>query len=128
MEVTLEREGVNRYRVSNPFQFDDGDHLVIMLKKEQDRWLFSDEAHTWMRLSFNYQENDLLELEHERRVSNAISEFQMEDRDGELVLFVSEERYGESLYSFILGILKASNVSYLPDLDTDRSVEENHRN
>ena len=49
--VFLLPEGVNRYRVFAPFLFDDGDHLVIVLKKELDRWVLSDEGHTFMRLT-----------------------------------------------------------------------------
>ena len=33
-KVRLVAEGVGRFRVSTPFLFEDGDHLVIVLKRE----------------------------------------------------------------------------------------------
>ena len=36
--IRLMSEGVNRYQVFTPFQFDDGDHLVIVLKRENSHW------------------------------------------------------------------------------------------
>ena len=46
-QVSLSADGKERYRVLTPFQFEDGDELVIVLKKEGERWLLSDEAHTY---------------------------------------------------------------------------------
>ena len=42
-EIRLLDEGVDRYRVFTPFQFDDGDHLAIVLKREDHR-LHEDQA------------------------------------------------------------------------------------
>jgi len=49
-QIRLMLEGVQRFRVFTPFLFDDGDHLVIVLRREHDRWLLSDEGHTYMHL------------------------------------------------------------------------------
>ena len=43
-KVRLATEGMERFRVFTPFLFDDGDHLVIVLKKEGARWVLSDEG------------------------------------------------------------------------------------
>ena len=50
-KVRLFPEGVERFRVFTPFLFENGDHLAIVLRKEGTRWVLSDEAHTYMRLS-----------------------------------------------------------------------------
>jgi len=42
--IRLTSEGIDRYRVFTPFMFDSGDHLAIVLKREVDRWILSDEA------------------------------------------------------------------------------------
>ena len=42
-----------------PFRFDDGDHFGIVLKKEGQGWILSDEANTLMHLS--YQLDDMAE-------------------------------------------------------------------
>ena len=52
-KVRLVPEGVNRYRVLTPFRFDDGDHFVIVLKRDADQWTLSDEAHIYMRLTYD---------------------------------------------------------------------------
>lgn len=112
-KVRLKPEGVERFRVFTPFLFDDGDHLAIVLKKEGARWVLSDEAHTYMHLTYDIDERDLHGGTRQKIISNALSTFQIEDRDGELVLDVPDERYGDALYSFIQGLLKISDVTYL---------------
>ena len=112
-QIELEPEGVNRYRVSTPFQFDDGDHLVIVLKREGNQWLYSDEAHTYMRLTYDIKESDLRKGTRQRIILNTLSAFQIEDRDGELVLFVPDDQYADALFSFVQGILKISDISFL---------------
>ena len=39
--------------------------------------------------------------------------FGIEDREGELIVNVENELYGDALYSFIQGIIKITDVSYL---------------
>ncbi len=36
-EIRLLEEGKNRFRVFTPFRFDDGDHLSIVFKKENNQ-------------------------------------------------------------------------------------------
>lgn len=112
-KIRLASEGVGRCRVFTPFLFDDGDHLAIVLKKEGPQWMLSDEAHTYMHLTYDIDEKDLHRGTRQKVISNALSTFQIEDRDGELVLAVPEERYGDALYSFVQGLLKIADVSYL---------------
>ncbi|MCY3766263.1 MAG: DUF1828 domain-containing protein [Gemmatimonadetes bacterium] len=104
---------MDRFRVFTPFMFDDGDHLDIVLRKDGTRWVLSDEAHTYMHLTYDVEEKDLHGGTRQKIISNTLSMFQIEDRDGELILDVPEERYGDALYSFVQGLLKISDVSYL---------------
>ena len=112
-KVRLSAEGMDRFRVFTPFLFEDGDHLSIVLKKEGSRWVLSDEAHTYMRLTYDVEESDLHRGTRQKIISNALSTFQVEDRDGELMLGVPEGRYGDALYSFVQALLKIADVSYL---------------
>jgi hypothetical protein len=109
-KVRLAGEGVGRYRVFTPFLFEDGDHLSIVLKKEGAQWILSDEAHTYMHLTYDLDERDMQRGTRQQIISNALSTFHIEDRDGELVLAVPDERYGDALYSFIQALLKISDV------------------
>lgn len=112
-KVHLASEGMDRYRVFTPFLFEDGDHLAIVLKRQNGDWVLSDEAHTFMHLTYDIDERDLQRGTRQKIISTALSAFQVEDRDGELVLPVPEERYGDALYSFVQALLRISDVSYL---------------
>jgi len=112
-EIRLHAEGMNRYVVFTPFMFDDGDHLVIVLKQEGGRWILSDEAHTYMRLTYDIKEEDLHKGTRQKIISDALAMFEVDDRDGELILPVPDERYGDALYSFVQALLKISDVSFL---------------
>ena len=104
-QIRLHPEGLNRFRVFNPFLFEDGDHLVVVLKKERGKWVLSDEAHTFMHLTYSIEEEFLLRGKIRKFVSSVLPTLDVEDRDGELVLYVPEERYGDALYSFIHALL-----------------------
>ena len=112
-KIRLSGEGIDRYRVFTPFLFDDGDHLAIVLKKDGMRWVLSDEAHTYMHLTYGIEEKDLHRGPRQKIISNALSTFGIEDQEGELVLEVPEERYGDALFSFVQGLLKITDVSFL---------------
>ena len=112
-KVRLEAEGMGRFRVLTPFLFDDGDHLAIVLKKERSQWVLTDEAHTYMHLTYDIDERDLHMGTRQKIISNALSTFQIEDRNGELTLQVPDGRYGDALYSFVQGLLKISDVTFL---------------
>ena len=112
-KVRLEAEGMGRFRVFTPFLFEDGDHLAIVLKKEGSKWLLTDEAHTYMHLTYDIDEKDLHKGTRQKIITNALSTFQIEDRNGELTLQVTAGRYGDALYSFVQGLLKISDVTYL---------------
>lgn len=113
-EIQLLPEGLNRFRVFTPFQFDDGDHFVIVFKKIEDRWTLSDEGHTLMHLTYSdLDEKDLSKGTRRKIIDNALSMFSMEDQEGELILRIEGEEYGDALYSFIQGLAKISDITYL---------------
>lgn len=112
-KVRLSPDGKERFRVLTPFQFEDGDRLVIVLKKLDGRWVLSDEAHTYMHLTYDIDEKSLYTGTRWEIISNALSMFEVEDHNGELILGVSEARYGDALYDFVQALLKITDVSYL---------------
>jgi len=112
-QVRVEAEGVDRYRVFTPFLFEDGDHLVVVLKHEDGRWVLSDEGHTFMHLTYDLDEKDLRSGGRQKVISNALSAFSVEDRNGELILSINNDQYGDALYSYVQALLKISDVSYL---------------
>ncbi len=112
-EIYLKPEGIERYRVFTPFLLEDGDHPSIVLKKDAVGWAFSDEGHTFMHLTYDIDEKDLHRGTRQQIITNALSAFQVKDRDGELILPVYEDSYGDALYSFIQAILRISDTSFL---------------
>src|ERR1035437_3293203 len=111
--IRLAGEGVNRYRVFTPFLFEDGDHLAVVLKREANAWVLSDEGHTYMHLTYDLEEKDLQRGSRQKIISNALSVFSVQDCDGELRLVIPQEQYGDALFSFVQALLKITDVSYL---------------
>ncbi len=112
-KVRLLADGKERFRVLTPFQFEDGDQLVIVLKKVGERWILSDEAHTYMHLTYDIDEKLLHSGTRRKLISNALSMFDVEEHNGELILDVSDARYGDALYDFVQALLKIIDVTYL---------------
>lgn len=112
-KVRLAEEGLGRFRVFTPFQFEDGDHLAIVLRRDGDRWVLCDEGHTYMHLTYDLDEKDLQKGARAKIITNALSAFLVEDRDGELALPVPDEQFGDALYTFVQAILKISDVTFL---------------
>ena len=112
-KIRLSGEGVDRFRVFTPFLFEDGDHLAIVLKRENSAWILSDEGHTYMHLTYDLDEKDLQRGTREKVITNALSMFRIEDREGELLHRIANEQFGDALYSFIQALMKVTDVSFL---------------
>ena len=111
--LEIQAEGVDRFRVFTPFMFEDGDHLSIVLKRVNGNWLLSDEGHTYMHLTYDLDEKDLHRGTRQKIIGNALSVFTIHDKEGELVIPVENEQYGNALYSFVQGLLRITDVTYL---------------
>jgi hypothetical protein len=109
-QLTVRSEGPDRHRVFTPFLFEDGDHLSIVLKKEGEHWLLSDEGHTYMHLTYDMSEKGLQQGPRQKVISNTLTSFSLEDRDGEILITVLEQQFGAALYTFVHGLLKVSDV------------------
>jgi len=112
-QVSLVAEGHGRYRVSTPFQFDDGDHLVVVLRKNGSGWRFTDEAHTYMHVTYDLLEKDLHTGTRQTIIENALSVYSVKDEDGELVLDIENDKFGDALYSFVQALLHITDITYL---------------
>ena len=113
-KIRIVLEDKDRYRVFTPFLFEDGDHLSIVLRKQNGAWLLSDEGHTYMHLTYDLDEKDFQKGTRQKIISNALSAFRVEDRDGELIARVSEDRFGDALYSFVQALLKVTVLTREP--------------
>ncbi len=109
-EIDVEHEGIDRYIVYTPFMFDDGDHFVIVLKKHDDHWRFTDEGHTFMHMS--YEDIDLLHGTRKSIIDQVLLSFRLVNDAGELCLDVPDGEYGDALFSFIQALVKISDTAY----------------
>ena len=98
-EVQLEAEGLDRFNVYTPFQFDDGDHYVVVLKRVGGNWVLTDEGHTFMHLS--YSGVDLSTHSRARMIDQALSTYRVQNDSGELRLVVPGKEFGDALFSFV---------------------------
>lgn len=110
--VRLSAEGPNRFRVLTPFMFNDGDHLVIVLKRERNGWVLSDEAHTYMHLADELDDDDRQGGMCDRIIAKALAMFRIEDRGGELIHPITNEGYADALFAFAQGLLTIAAAAY----------------
>lgn len=110
-EVSLYTEGVNRFVVHTPFMFEDGDHLVILLKKNKKNWYFTDEGHTLMHVS--YQDIDIERGTRRKLIESVLESYGIDDHSGELKLVIKGNSFGDSLFSYIQGLIKITDVSFI---------------
>ena len=108
-EIALESAGLDRYVIHTPFQFDDGDHYVIVLRREGNAWLLTDEAHTFMHLS--YGDVDVSQGGRGRLVDDALTTYGLERRSSELLITVPEGRFGDALFSMIQGLDRITSAA-----------------
>jgi hypothetical protein len=112
-QIDLHQQGEGRFLVRTPFRFDDGDHFVIALKREGDGWILTDEASTIMHLSY-WLDTDAIESGNRRQiVDSSLSSFSVENRDGELIVPIIENRFGDALFDFVQALTKVTDISYL---------------
>src|SRR5258708_19775872 len=74
-QIDLEPEGQGRFLVMTPFRFEDGDHFLITLKNEGDRWILSDEASTLMHLSYWLDDKAIESGNRKQTVDRSLSTF-----------------------------------------------------
>jgi hypothetical protein len=112
-QIDLEPEGEGRYLVQTPFRFDDGDHFTITLKREGESWILSDEASTLMHLSYWLDDKALESGNRKEIVTSSLAGFSVQNRNGELVIPVLENRFGDALFNFVQALTKVTDVSFL---------------
>jgi hypothetical protein len=110
-KINLISEGINRYIVFTPFMFDDGDHLSILLKQDNGQWYLSDEGHTFMHV--NYDEINIEKGTRSKIIDTVLRSYGIKNINGELRTYIKNENYGDALYSFIQGLIKITDISYL---------------
>jgi hypothetical protein len=112
-DLELLPEGLDRYIVQTPISFGDGDTLSIVLKKDNDHWKLTDEGHTFLQLTYELDEDDLKQPSRREVIDRTILSLGLQNLNGELILPIPDEQYGDALYTFIQALLKIDDVRYL---------------
>jgi hypothetical protein len=66
-----------------------------------------------MHLTYSLDEKDLKQGTRQTIISNVLSVFGVDDREGELTTKIENGAFGNALYSFIQALLKITDVTYL---------------
>lgn len=112
-EIRLLQEGVDRFRVFTPFQFDDGDSFAIILKKSNKGWMLSDEGHTFMHMSYEIDIDSLDKGTRAKIISTTLNNFGITEENGVLFAPVEEQNMGNVFYQYIQGLIKITDVAFL---------------
>lgn len=112
-QIDLEPEGEGRFLVVTPFRFEDGDHFAITLKQDGSGWILSDEASTLMHLSYWLDEKAIESGNRKDIIASSLSGFSVENRNGELIIPVLENRFGDALFNFVQALTKVTDISFL---------------
>lgn len=112
-EIDLTSNGINRYLVRVPFTFTDGDHYVVILRQEAQKWILSDDGHTFMHLSYELREREYEAGNRRKIIDEVLNSYQIENKDGELVLSIPQGRYGDALFTFVQAITRITDMTFL---------------
>lgn len=113
--VQITPQGIDRYQVFTPFHFDDGDHFVIILKKNaQGNWIITDEGHTYMHMSYNMSLSSLNRGKRNQIIESALQKHNIQEQDGRIFADVKSLAHaGNVFYSFVQCLINITDVSYL---------------
>lgn len=108
--VSVEPRGVDRYLVHTGFTFQDGDELHIVLRKKDDKWILTDDAHTLMWLS--YEDFNLSDT-RKAMLDVTLSSNNVSFDDGRIYIDCTDRDVGQCLTSMIQAILQTADLLYL---------------
>lgn len=110
--IGFETRGMDRHMVHTGFCFPDGDEIHMILKREDDGWVLTDEGHTTMWISYASDlDGSMLRLLETTARSDDIPY-----EDGIVSVKVSKDIFGRCLRSMMQAILQASELHLLrPD-------------
>ena len=113
--VRLSPEGIDRYQIFTPFQFDDGDHFVVVLRKgKQGNWIITDEGHTYMHLSYWMDSSSIESGNRNAIIEDALEKHGIQEKEGQILAELKDfENAGNVFYNFIQCLINITDVSYL---------------
>ncbi len=113
--VRIFPKGIDCYQIFTPFHFDDGDHFVIILKKNaQGKWIITDEGHTYMHMSYNMDLSSINRGKRNQIIESALQKHNIQEQEGRIFADVKSLAHaGNVFYSFVQCLINITDVSYL---------------
>jgi hypothetical protein len=113
-KVRVERLGERELRVFVPFEFPDGDRLVIRLRQHPDwGYEWTDMGHTFMHLSYDLDMDALASGNRKVLLETIEQRAGIQDRSGELVLPTHSDAVAGDLFQFVQALLQISDLRFL---------------
>lgn len=112
--LSLQRRGLNDFRINVPFSFSDGDNLKIILRPmENGKFMLTDEAHTLMHLGYRNIEIAKKSARYEI-LEKILMSHDMEQEEGRLVMKdIASEDTGYAVFMFAQALLKVGDLAML---------------
>ena len=116
-QIDLKKSGDDRYVVRVPLTFGDGDHYVIIFKKDGKDWIVTDEGNTLMHVGIlkDYGGGfDNFDVEAAKQIKTILGLYKVEDRQGQLAINVSEKRFGgpgRAVFDLVEAITEIKNIT-----------------
>ncbi len=113
-QVRVEALGSREARVFVPFEFPDGDRLVLRLRQHPGAgYEWTDMGHTFMHLSYDLDMEALDSGNRKVLLESIEQRAGIENRSGELVLPTRSDAVAGDLFHFIQALLQISDLRFL---------------
>lgn len=99
-----------QFRIHHPFYFDDGDHLGLLLKQIDGKWVISDGGHFFFHLGIFMDDEVIHSGKCKEWIDRCRRMFDIEDREGELISVVENDKFADSLFDFLQFFMRAMHV------------------
>lgn len=97
-------------QVQVPFEFADGDGLVVLLDSSGESLEWTDRGHTLMQLSYELDLDSLEEGARADAMRSILRRFDVEDRDGSLVKATTMRTASEDLYVYCQALIEVADL------------------
>lgn len=113
-EVKVEIESADRFSVSTPLRYSDGDHFgFVFVRNAQGGWNVVDEGEVLIHAG--YSGVDLLGRGRAERFRRTAEFYGLHESDGELILSVPDDNsFGDAVFQFAQASLVLSALSQVP--------------
>mgnify|MGYP001574878600 CR=1 FL=1 len=97
------------YQLFIPFYHEDGYMIEIYLHRENNQWIISDFAMTYMRLSYNYK----VDTENKEKIfQKIITENGLSEENGNIFITSNDDGLYTSILQFVTGVNKVSSMRF----------------